>query len=328
MVPHKKVILSGEVNPGYSFFAEGDTTGQFNYTVRGDAHFLLNHLYLDVYGTRADQIRAHVADINSLATTDELETGVAGELKYSSRTSSLFAVRFRNTEYPQDRYQPYDPAVAPLPASRLPLEVLDRKERTVRLSLQHKTFPRTSLFVSGEASDYDFPNQRAMKSRRTFLGGGFVIDRGRTQFRLEGGPMKLDFDDPRERDFEGMTANMGWSRSSGRMAYTLSAERDIGFSIFVSNRYFVSTSTSVGVNRTATRRLTVHARVTAARYEYETPVLGQERTDEILFPSVGFTYSLRRLSAGIDVGWYERDTTAFGDQDSGIRYVLRLSFVP
>jgi hypothetical protein len=167
-----------------------------------------------------------------------------------------------------------------------------------------------------------------MNSRRTFFGGGFVIDRGRTQFRVEGGPMKLDFDDPAERDFEGVTANLSMSRSAGRMSYQASAERDIGFSIFLDNRYFISTAASVGVDRVATRRLTLHARVAAARYEYETPVFGLERSDDILFPSVGFTYGLRRLSTGIDVGWYERTSTAFGDEESGIRYVLRLSFTP
>lgn len=327
-VPHKKTVFSAEFVPGYTFFTEGDANDQFNYSLRADAHFLLNHLYLDVYALRADQIRAHIADLNSLATTKEDETGVAGELKYSSRTSALFAVRFRDTSYPSDRYQPREPGNPELPDVELPVEVLDRDERDVRVSFMHKTFPRTSLFVSGEASEYDFPNQRAMNSRRTFFGGGFLVDRGRTQFRLEGGPMRLDFDDPAERDFEGVTASLSLTRGNGRTNYSLAAERDIGFSIFLDNRYFISTAASVGVDRVSTRRLTLHAGVTAARYEYDTPVFGQERSDDIIFPSVGFTYGLRRLRAGLDVGWYERTSTAFGDEESGIRYVLRLSFTP
>jgi len=64
-----------------------------NYALRADAHFLTNHLYLDVYRTRANQMRAFVSDINRMATVKENETGVVGEFKYSSRTSALFALR-------------------------------------------------------------------------------------------------------------------------------------------------------------------------------------------------------------------------------------------
>jgi hypothetical protein len=42
---------------------------------------------------------------------------------------------------------------------------------------------------------------------------------------------------------------------------------------------------------------------------------------------VGFIYSFRRVRAGFDVGWYERDSN-FGDQEAGIRWLLNLSFSP
>ena len=321
-VPHKKVIFTADVIPSYSFFREGEADRQFNYLVRGDMHLLTNHLYLDVYASTADQLRAHVSDINRLATTREDETGVAGEWKYSSRTSAMFTVRLRETTYPEDRFQP-DPG-----SERIALHVLDREEQNARLALHHKTFPRTALFVAGERSEYTFPNFRAYRSDRTYTGAGFAYDAGRTQVRLEAGPTRLRFDDSAQPDYSGITARLGASRGNGRWNYTLGAERALGFSIFLNNPYFVATSGSVGVDYLATRRLTLHAGSVYERDEYDQPVLGRMRTDDISFTSVGFTYGVRRARFGADVGWYERETTAFGDTDSGIRYALRLSFTP
>lgn len=321
-VPRKKTVYSLEFVPGYSFFREGDNDNQFDYSVRGDAHFLFNHLYLDVYAMRADQLRAHVADINRLATTQEDEYGVAGEVKYSSRTSGLFTVRLRDTEYPEDRFQPDPQGV------HIPMQVLDRREKNARLSALHKTFPRTSLFVAAEGSDYMFDNKASLDSRRTYFGGGLQYDAGRTSVRLEAGPMKLDFDDPLMNDYEGLTARLRTTRTAGRVVYRLNADRDIGFSIFLDNAYYVATSGQIGADYAANRRLTLHAQSAFERDDFETPVEGKHRTDDVSFTSVGFTYTLRRVRLGADIGWYERDSTAFGDVASGIRYVLRLSLTP
>jgi hypothetical protein len=322
-VPHKKVILSAEAVPGYSLFREGENGNQLNYLLRGDAHLLLNHLYLDVYASTADQLRAHVADINRLATAKEDEIGMAGELKYSSKTSALFSVRSRDLEYPDDRFQPDE-----LPETQIPVEVLDRTERSVRGSFLHKTLPRTSFFAAGEVSEYDFPNKRAYDSRRTYYGGGAAYDAGRTQVRMEAGPVKLDFHDPLTPDYDGLSARIAASRSNGRWLYNLGADRDLGFSVFLNNAFFVSTSGSAGVNYVATRRLTLNARTFFERDEYQTPVFGRDRTDDISYTSVGFTYAIRRITVGADAGWYERSSTAFGDEAEGIRYALRLSFTP
>jgi hypothetical protein len=98
--------------------------------------------------------------------------------------------------------------------------------------------------------------------------------------------------------------------------------------VFVDNPYYISTSAFAGVDYTATRKLTLHGRTSYEHDDYEVPVLGQLREDDISFSSVGFSYGVRRIRVGADVGWYERKSTAFGDEADGIRYVFRLSFTP
>lgn len=317
-VPHKKTVFSVQFVPGYNFIGEGDYKDRVDYLLRGDAHFLLNHLYLNVYTATADQLRAHVADVNRLARTKEDETGLAGEFKYSSRTSALFSARYRESEYPDDRFG----------EDEIPLALLDREERNARVSLLHKTFPRTSLFLAAEGSNYGFRNATYKDSTRRFYSGGFVWDTGRSQIRVEAGPGRLDFEDPLQHDFTGVLGSIRASRSSGRTTYHASAARDVGFAIFANNNYYVADVATVGVDRETTRRLTLRAGSTWERDKFEVPVAGNLREDTISFTSVGFSYGIRRLRAGVDVGWYERDTTFAGDTDSGIRYVLHLSFTP
>ena len=313
-VPHRKVIFSAELIPSYAFLTDG---GQFDYSARADVHFLFNHLYLDTYVILTDRIRAHVADINRLATVRSDETGVGGEWKHSSRTSTVFAVRRGTSRYPQDRFQPED----------RPVELLDRDELTGRVAIHHKTFPLTSLFVATEMGKYEFTRTAFKDSSRRSLSGGFVYDSGRLQLRGEAGTTSLTFDDPAQLDFDGLTGAFSASRSLGRWSVGLGATRDIGFSVMSSNNYFEATTALASVSRTIGRRLSVRANAMRERDDYPVPVLtGLKRQDDISFYSAGFTLGVWKFDIGSDVGWYERTTTFGGDEDSGIRWLLHLSF--
>jgi hypothetical protein len=315
-VPHKKAIFTAEVTPSYNFFTRSSDNGQLDYSARGDAHLMFNHLYVNGYVLLSDQLRAHVSDVNRLATVETGEVGVAGELKYSSKTSMVFKASRSNLEYPDERYQP----------DGVPMNLLDRNDTRTRLALHHKTFPLTSLFVAGEISDHDFERASYKDSRRTWYSGGATYDTGRTQLRVEAGPLKLDFESPDEEDYSGIGVNIGASRSNGRWLYSARAERDVGFSILLDNNFYVSTAVSGKIDYDATRRLMLHTGSAWQRDDFARTYLGQDREDTISFTWVGFTYNMRRLQAGVDAGWYERKSTIGIDEDSGIRWVLRLSY--
>jgi hypothetical protein len=317
--PHRKTVFTAELIPAYHVVGRNlDGEDRISYLARGDAHFLFNHLYLDLYTQRADQLRAYAADVNVLARTRENETGLGGEWKYSSRTSGTFALRYRDSVYPEDRFGP----------GETPMALLDRNERNGRLAFHHRTFPLTSLFVAAEVSDYGFDNASYKEGRRQFYSVGANYDNGRTQLRAEVGPASLDFRAPEQRDFKGVLGSVGGSRAYSRWVFSARASRDLGFSIYVNNNYYIADSAYAGINYTATRRLTLRANSTYEIDNYDVPVNGRDRRDTISFTSVGFIYGVRRLRAGADVGWYERDSTNEGDVDSGIRYVLHLSYIP
>jgi hypothetical protein len=325
--PHQKVIFSVEAVPGYTFF--GSRTRQFNYTSRGDLHLLFNHLYIDAYLLGLNQLRAHVSDINRLATVKERTAGVAGEMKYSSRTSLLFNGSSGRTSYPSNKYQPAVDFNGDGFPDGIPVNLLDRDTRNGRLSLTHKTFPKTTLFVAAEGSDYRFRRATSKDSTRLWYGGGFNWNSGRTQFRLEGGPVKLDFDDPSVPDYTGFSGQAGLARSSGPWGFELGADRDLGFAITSNHNFFVPTTVHAGITYQATRRLSLRLNGTRERDEFENDVTEvTDRVDTISFYSVGASYGLQRLRFGGDVGWYQRDSTVQAETDDGIRYLVHLSFTP
>jgi hypothetical protein len=329
--PHRKVILSAEATPSYAFFNARDASGeprdgQFNYRLRGDAHFIFNHLYLDLYTEGSDDLRAHVADLNRLATTRERESGIAGELKYSSRTSALFTARVRDTRYPEDRYQPSRPS----PGGDIPVPVqdLEREETNARVSLVHRTFPLTSFLVAAEGSEYDFRTGELGGASRRSLGGGVLFDSGRTELRLEAGATTLDFDDPSSQDFDGLTGSLTAIRTHRRWTAQGSWNRDVGFSLTPDNPFFRSDVRGASFDYQARRRVIVRLATAWQTDRYDQPVNGILRQDDVTFSTIGFRHTTRKLVTGLDVGWYERNSTTDFEEDSGIRYVVHLSFTP
>jgi hypothetical protein len=320
--PHRKAIFTVEAIPGYSFFGGGDSK-QFNYTARADGHFLFNHFYLNPYLIGVDTLRSFVSDIDRLATVREHTGGVAGEIKYSSRTSALFNAGYTDTKFPPDRYQPFQANGLPIP-----VDLLDRVERNGRVSLTHKTFPKTTFFVAAEGSKYAFRRATYKDSTRLWYGAGIDWNSGRTQFRAEAGPLRLRFDDPTQHDYSGVSGQVGLGRTSGPWGFDVSADRDLGFSITANNNYFIGTAARAGITYQATRKLTLRTNGIRERDEYDQPVNGVDRVDTISFYSVGASVGLRRLRFGGDVGWYERKSTIFTETDDGIRYLVHLSFTP
>jgi len=316
-VPRRKTVFTVELIPGYSFFKAGSREGQFDYSARADAHFLFNHLYIDAYTLLSDQLRAQIADVNRLATQRDEESGVGGEFKYSSRTSAIFSARYRETDFPGRRFQPTD----------VPINQLDRVEKNGRIALHHKTFPRTSLFVAAEASEYEFDRAFVKDSSRRYIGGGFNHTAGRTALRAEVGQTTLNFDDPSQRDFSNLTGQMTLSRGTNRWNFQASAARDVGFSIYERNNYYISSLGRILVDYAATRRLTLRAGTAVERDDYDIPVDGVLREDTLTFTSAGFLYSFRKLQTGVEAGWYTRESNVLSEA-SGIRWVLHLSFTP
>jgi len=322
-VPSRRVVFSAEATPQYAWVHEKGAHSQFGYNTRFDAQFILNHVYLDFYHAQANELRPHTGELNRVLTVKDSETGVSGELKYTSRTSALFSVRYHQARFPLNRLQPVEFE------QRIPL--LDRAERNYRASVLHKTFPLTSLMIAAERSDYEFRNDRMRDSSRSYAGAGFALDAGNAVIRGEAGPVRLQFDDASKKDYSGLIGNGSASRRFGdRWRGGVSVQRDLDFSIYQNNSYYLLDRLSLTADWAATRRLSLRFLSETGRDTYEVPSFGLiRREDTILWNAVGWNYQLRRLRGGFDVGYYDRTSTVPDvDESKGIRFVVHLSFTP
>lgn len=326
-IPRKKVVLSVEATPTYAIVHQKGSTNQLGWTARGDAQFLLNHLYLDVYALGFNDLRASNAEIARVVTEHVREQGARSELKYSSRTSIFLTAAHATLRYPfgGNEFQPSD-----VPGIDQLLPELDRTENRFRGSFAHKTFPLTSLSMAAEVNNYKFPNDRTRDVRRTYAAGGFNFNNGRTGWRLEAGPGKLDFKNAAVHDFSGILGNTSVDHALGaRTRLTAVAARDVDFSLYGPNGYYVFDRLQGGVDYSATRKLTLRLISQIGRDSYDVAVGGIKRRDRFSFNAVGWLYSVRRLHGGFDVGYFRRSTNAPGIPDeNGIRILLHLSFTP
>jgi len=322
-VPSRRVVLSAQATPQYAFIQQGGVKNQFGFSARGDAELIFNHIFADFYVSGANELRPQPGEINRVLTIKERETGVSGELKYSSRTSALFSARFRNADYPLDRLQPEK--------DRDLLLNLDRSEHNYRISALNKTFPLTSLLVAAEHSIYSFKHASQRDATRDYVGAGFVLDNGDGVLRVEAGPGHLTFKTPGQKEFSGLFVNGSASHRVGqRWRIGATAQRDLDFSIYGNNNYYIVDRVGASADWAATRRLTVRLLSEAGRDTYDVPVNGQPlRRDRITWNAIGWNYSLRRLRGGFDVGYYDRTTNvADAEKSNGIRTVIHLSFTP
>lgn len=325
-VPTRKSVYSLEVTPTYSVFrnTSSGTKGQFGYTTRADAQYLFNHLYLDLYVSKSNALRAYTGEIDRLVTVASRTVGTSGEIKYSSRTSLTFQASTTGLTHPFNRYQP----------TAVPVELLDRIDQTYRATFVHKTFPLTSLSLIGERSNYKFRFTSFKDSHRTFFGPALNYDSGLTTFHLEAGNGRVVFADPAQRDYSGVLGNVRMSRKGASWVVSLSGLRDTDFSILNNTNLYVMDRAGIDAQYAATRKLTLRFGSNGGIDRYRNAAIAPSgmlifRRDTMSFTWVGFTYLIRRLRAGVDFGYYTRDTNfELFEKRDGIRTLLHLSFTP
>jgi hypothetical protein len=320
-VPMKKLLFSANVTPSYTWASQSGSHTQGGYNARADMHLLFNHLYLDFFTGKADELRALAGEINSLGTVRSSESGVAGELKYSSKTSATFSAVTSRLRHPQTRLQPEEFA------DRIPQ--LDRDQDGYRVSLVHKTFPLTTFLLTGERSDYTFPGAPQKDSVRHMLSGGLIHESGLNTVKVNAGRARLEFDRHSQEPFNGLVGEASFERKNGRWLYSATSQRDLDFSIFEKNNFYVVERLGGEIGYSATRRLKLHVLTRDGFDRYAVPVGGIRRRDAIVYHAVGWDYALRRVSGGFDVGYYARTSnTPLVEERNGIRMTLRLSFRP
>jgi hypothetical protein len=314
--PSKKFALSGDVTPSLAFVDRDGLTTQKGYALRGDAHLLLNHIYVDVYGATADELGTLPAEVGGIGTSTNRTLGADAELKYSSKTSVLVTATDSEVRYPLDRLQP----------DKVPVDLYDNDTRHYRATMLHKTFPRVAFSLTGDRREWEFPNTRYSDARRNHVALGATYIVRRKSFRVEAGPASMTFADPTYRTFKGVIGQLSANVPVGkRWTFQSALNRDVTFSNYENSGYYVADFATIAANWTVTRKLSFQFSPTLGRLSYDVPVNGILREDRYRQILAGWTYSTPRFRGGFDIVHYARNSNAIPGDRSGIRLILRLS---
>ena len=326
-VPTKKTIFSAALTPSYSLLGHRSERQRLTVIGRSDAQFLLNHIYIDIYGQSGDALRANTGELDRVFTARERQFGTTGEVKYSSKTSATFSLEDSRYRHPTDKLQPLDP--------KIDIRLFDRDDTSFRFAFVHKTFPLTSLLLATEGAKYTFRNAHEEDSTRTYVGPGVLYDNGLITARLEAGYGQLNFKSPSSKDYKGVLGNLSAShRVTFRWSYSLNAARDVDFSLLQhGNSYYVFDRINPLIEYAATRRLTLRALSQLGWDRYDVPAFTDDglflrRKDTIVYNAVGFLYAIRHGRGGFDIGYYTRKSNFHIDEQNGIRILLHLSYSP
>ncbi len=323
-VPHRKFMLSADIEPSYLYFVHDKERRRLNYRYRGDIHFLFNRLYLDFYGATSDELTRNISEFRRLVGQQGDSYGMNTELKISSRTTVEGAADWRRYTFENtnlgELYR--DPGN------------LDRDEFHYSATFNHQTFPLTQTGIGAEVTEFDFTDPTQSDARQSMVFLELRQNRSNTTLTFRPGFARLDFDDPALKDYSGALGSLQaqFGRQS-RWRWNLGASRELEFSIFGTNRFYSADRFQATTSRKMTRRLELHliGEKGINRYYADTPtsVSGvQTRKDDLWYGAVGFLFQLGKLQTGLTYGYWRRDSNIEGFDDHGIRLILHLSFSP
>src|SRR5207253_4612782 len=113
-----------------------------------------------------------------------------------------------------------------------------------------------------------------------FYGPGLSYDSGDTTAQVEAGPGSLRFNTPGQKEFSGILGHAGISRRVMQRGHiSLNGSRDLDFSLYAFNNYYIIDRLSGTIDYSATRRLTLRfiSQYGIDSYEVRVPLLPLRR---------------------------------------------------
>ncbi len=214
-----------------------------------------------------------------------------------------------------------DPAATQQAGENIALS-LERHETNVGVEGRIRVRPRTSALVELRTGRIDFQFTPDHDSSSSAVLAGVEFDpSGPLRGFLKLGPRHLSPDRSHVAGFSGIVADAALSlRVGGRGAIKTTWLRDIVFSIYGDNLYYLDTSRGLAYEHFLSSRLSLEAgrRYSNLDYPEPIPLYNQatgtydptDRTDDIVYDTVTLRYRVRRgMLVGLTVGRWVRDSS-------------------
>ena len=304
----KKIIFSIYESPQYIYFRETQRERTWNNYFRGEVYCVFNRFVASagVGRSEAKQRWNTETDIPVFRKEDSVQGSLFWQP--ASRTSFNFSYRMERYDYGESGLEGF-----------LYTEKLNRDETYFSFTAYREISSRTRFFLDAEYGLFDFANPMTMKNSKSYGGyGGFEFSPfGKVRGRVKIGYKYFDSIWSQRKDYRGI---VGDSSVLVRLMKALTARasyrRDVQFSVWYDNTYFLESRYGVGGSVYVSRNVRLDYDFNRGRNSYPQEFGVQKRRDDYQIHAVGVYFRLRKDTGfGIIASRWVRDSNLDWEDD-------------
>ncbi len=322
----RRFVLSIYGSPQYVWYSKTSRERSWNYYLNASAQLSLRKVFFSLDGIYSDARERWNTEID-IRPRRKLQ-GYGGSVLVKLAWKTSFSLAYRTERY---RYESIESD-----GGFNVRERLNRQESYGDLSLFYQLGTDRRFFMDFEYGRYqfEFASQAAIKNSQSYAGyAGFEFlqlgRRLRGQIRL--GYKKFDVRSAEGLDYRGL---VGDSRLSIRVATPIVLRalyvRDVRFSVWYGNPYYVESRPGVGLSLYPLRFVRLDYDYSMGRNRYPTTGGGApdvKRIDDYSIHSAGIYFRLMKTTAiGFVASWWQRDSNLANEDDKRTFFGLNLTY--
>lgn len=322
-VHRRAFVLSLYGSPQYVWYSKTEQERSWNYYFRGAAQINLKNAFFSVDGVYSDARERYSTEVDVRPRRKELGGGASTLLRLGYRTSFALGYRAVRYDYEAIDYQGFDLR-----------ERLNRQENYATMSFYYQAAEFRRFFIDLEYGRFDFESKtqaalRNAESGAVYGGLEFTQISGRIRGRLRLGYKKFDPKNPLTPAYDGLVGDTQLSARLNRMISVRGSYlRDVQFSIWYGDAYYIETRPGVGVSFYPLFFIRLDYDYSRGSNRY--PVGTSEdptRHDLYNIHSGGVYFRIMRTTAlGFIVSWWDRRSNIEGQDDQRLFYGLNLTY--
>jgi len=323
---HRKFVLSAYGSPQYVWYSKTEQERTWNYYFNGAAQLSLKNVFFSVEGNYCDARERWNTEID--IRPRRKEEGYGGSVLVKAAWKTSFSLGYRTVKYDYESVVYGD--------SFDVRERLNRQESYANLSLFYQAATQRRFFLDFEYGlyEFDFATQAAIGDARSgavYAGLEFSRLGRRVRGRVRIGYKKYDVRAVDGPDYQGVVGDSQlWVRLAKPFVIRGSYVRDVRFSLWYGNPYYVESRPGAGVSLYPLRFLRLDYDYSVGRNTY--PVVGGggpdiKRLDEYTIQSAGIYFRIKKsVALGFIASWWARDSNLDAEDDKRTFFGLNLTY--
>jgi len=323
---HRKFVLSAYGSPQYVWYSKTEQERTWNYYLNGAARLSLKNVFFSLEGIYSDARERWNTEIDIRPRRKEEGYGGSVLVKVAWKTSFSLGYRIVKYDYESVEYAGGFNAQ----------EKLNRQESYANFSMFYQASTQRRFFLDFEYGLYqfDFATQAAIGNSRSsaaYAGLEFSPLGRRVRGRIRLGYKKFDILNPEGVDYQGP---VGDSQVSVRLAKPFvirgSYVRDVRFSLWYDNPYYLESRPGLGVSVYPVRFLRLDYDYSQGRNEY--PEVGGggpdvKRLDVYTIHAAAIYFRIKKnVGLGFIASWWARNSNLDAEDDKRTFFGLNLTY--